>query len=151
MYIQGHDPTAPLKGMTADVGAQIARIKKSAGSIGKTTGDLVSVDKNFPLAEQNEIYRWKDEYGVTHFGSFKPDTPGIEFETVRVDPDNNLIDGYSAAEVGQTSTSEATDAHAIPSGNGLLPMSANPAEIKQMLNNVNELSEARLQQLDNIR
>ena len=153
MYIQGQDPLTPLKTVAGGIEDSISQTGRSVRKAAAEAGGLL----NEPLAEAGEsketgrrIYRWVDENGVTHFGTSRPETQAA-FETLSVNPDHNVIDGFEAPKPRHQQVTARAEQPVRPDFSNGAPMSANPAKIREMLDNVNELSDSRLQQLESIR
>lgn len=153
MYIQGQDPLAPLKSVAGGIGDSISETSRSVKNAAANAGSIIP-DQLAATGEKKEagrrIYRWIDSEGVTHFGTSKPDTQS-PYETVSVNPNDNVMDGYRAPVETKTEVTAKADPVARPDFSSGAPMSANPAKIREMLDNVNDLSDARLQRLENIR
>ncbi|HBR98398.1 MAG TPA: hypothetical protein DD979_13645 [Gammaproteobacteria bacterium] len=148
LHLQGGDPMMPLKTVAGGIGDQLSEtgrsLRDSAGNLMATEGPELINEK--PASRR--IYRWVDAEGVTHFGTSRP-AAQVPFETVSVNPASNLMDGLRPPQTQVTA--KADTAQAAPQMPSAMPMSANPAEIRQMLQGVEQMSESRLQQLESIR
>lgn len=144
LSMQGQDPLAPLEHVASGIG-------RDAGQAGDAVSRAASEASGYFAVEASaqRIYRWVDADGITHFGTEKP-LDSVAFSTVNVDPNANVMQAYRAPAKSRDQQPEVTS-EVRASAQGMPGMTANPLEVRQMLEQVNVTAEQRLQQLENIR
>lgn len=150
MYMQGQDPLAPLRSVAGGIGDQFNQAGSSVRKSVANAGVMMSLDADgTTVGSTQRIYRWEDANGITHFGTFKPESD-INYRTVDVNPNSNVMDAYNTP-VSSPKQLTAQEGN-LPGAPKVapVPMSANPSKIREMLDNVNKLSESRLQKLEAI-
>ncbi len=150
MYMQGKDPFTPFKSAASDMGGSFFSATDSLKDSVAGAGALLSGEQVKQPKSAERVYRWVDKNGVTHFGTVKPDDQ-VAFETIRVNPNHNIMDPFKQP-VPKTTEVTAQGSANTPSTmpTSPMPMSANPLEVKEMLNGIEDLNTSRLQQLQSI-
>lgn len=140
----------PFKNAASNMGGSFFSAANSVKEGVAGAGALLGGNQAKKPMSAERVYRWVDKDGVTHFGTFKPDGK-VAFETIRVNPNHNIMDPFKQP-VPETTEVTAKVQTQLPSNSpeNLMPMSANPLEIKEMLNNIEGLNTSRLQQLQSI-
>lgn len=149
MYMQGNDPFMPFKNAASSVGGSLFSAADSLKGVADAGAFFVGDRASKPMSAER-VYRWVDKDGVTHFGTFKPDDQ-VAFETIRVNPNHNIMDPFKPPESQATEVTAQADvavSSALPASP--MPMSANPLEIKEMLKGIEDLNTSRMQQLESI-
>ncbi len=153
MYMQGQDPLAPLKSVASGIGDQFNRtgrsVKSAASNFGDLTDSLASENNNDADTggSNRRIYRWVNADGVIHFGTSKPESE-TRVTALDINPDENIMDSFKSPERPRSQV--AAKMETVPTS-GVMPISANPVKVKQMLQEASDLNAARLQQIENIR
>lgn len=149
-YTQGKDPMMPFKNAASNIGGSFFSAANSVKDGVSGAGALLGSDQAKKPMSAERVYRWVDRDGVTHFGTFKPDEQ-VAFETIRVNPNHNIMDPFKLPVPETTEvTAQAPTQMSREFPKNPMPMSANPLEIKEMLNNIEDLNASRLQQLQSI-
>ncbi len=152
-YMQGQDPLAPFRSMSSGLTEQIDqvsdRVTSMASNIKGVSTPMLNGAKDGQTTHDSRqrIYRWIGKDGVPHFGASRPDYD-TKIQALNINPATNVVESFktptgSKQVVGQKQNQ-------IPDSAGFMPMTANPTKIKQMLQEVNELSAFRLQKLEEI-
>lgn len=100
IYLKGGDPAGMARNLAGNVGWDLSA--KASGTLDSVTQSAGSALNSLTGAssgrgEKEQVYRWTDAAGVTHF-STNPPAGVLDTETILVDPDRNLIAGTRTPE-----------------------------------------------------
>lgn len=104
VYMKGGDPAAMWKsagsGVVAQFGSLFSGVKQDAGRAAATVSR--AAEDGFGVvtpgsSSSRKVLTWKDENGVTHFGTVAP--IGTQSTTVSVNPDQNVLAPVKVTEV----------------------------------------------------
>ncbi len=114
VYMKGGDPSAMWKnagsGIATQFGSLFSGVKEDAGRAAATVsraaeGGLGAVAPG--ASSSRKVLTWRDENGVTHFGTVAP--VGVQSTTVSVNPDQNVLAPVKVTEVPKVVQKRATD------------------------------------------
>lgn len=105
------------------------------------TGGDNNISGSLPSAKgATSFYQWKDEIGSSQFTLMPPQDPSIDFKVVTIDPNQNVIQSMSKAEIASalgwntekppTSSANSTDMPSLPS---LLPSTIPADQIPKLI------------------
>ncbi|MFK8078566.1 MAG: DUF4124 domain-containing protein, partial [Granulosicoccus sp.] len=119
VYMKGGDPSAMWKnagsGVVAQFGSLFSGLKEDAGRAAATVsraaeGGLGAVVPGAfapGTSSSRKVMTWKDDNGVTHFGTVAP--VGVQSTSVSVNPDQNVLAPVKVTEVPKVVQKRATD------------------------------------------
>lgn len=145
MSMQGQDPLAPLKHVASGIGHDVGQSTDAVARAASEASGYFSGD----APSSQRIYRWVDKQGVTHFGTEKP-VDAVAFSEVDVDPNANVMQAYRPARTAAP-TAPVQARTGAPGATAMPGMTANPLQVREMLDQVNATAQERLNTLEAIR
>lgn len=138
------DTSLEVRNPIPDFISDLFDFKKWGRDITKASGKAIGDEH----AGQTKIYRWKSAEGTIQFSNVPP--AGVEFETVWVDPDANVIEALKPPPPEQAAATADSKAPQVKMPS-LLTVS--PDKVKQLVKdakNVQKLSDERTKALEKL-
>ena len=114
VYMKGGDPSAMWKnagsGIVTQFGSLFSGVKEDAGRAAATVSRVAEDGLGVATpgaSSSRKVMTWKDENGVTHFGTVAP--VGVQSTTVSVNPDQNVLAPVKVTEVPQAVKKKTTE------------------------------------------